>query len=591
MRKGSDMWRLALLGIILFLNLSPAALAEDETIPLCASEEILDIFSVIVAHQLKLDESFASIDDLLAYSRAQIDFREQGLSQLPYCADAIALRRAFTEIGADAVARGALELAGMSPNQNPYRLQLASDRARVMALAASMFAADRAAASAPAQSLPEACQPADIQRLERAIAGLLDLLEATATVVNRAHYALSVDRRLQWREDNLSRQSDCADAVEAALRMSETATDAAAHHALAYAGVSSAINPFIKLEAEGAALLRNWGEQMQITREASLTAGGALPPCSLDEATAAYQILLSYRELRARSAMITTRAGLLGFSAGLIAYRENQLSQMPLCAEAFFAGWWIGEALGDLTAQAVSFLEATPAWLAGSAARAEENAAKAEAGLARLKRLLDGEGRLMAPALDGAATCSDAEYRYFASYIVPEFREFLDSALEVSSAAEAGATVERSAQLRDLIWAHTPRCAETLEQGMIMRVAASDFSAMLLMESAGLAAEDIPYTRAAAANIEGLLDQIAQLQIAQLNEGAPVASAGNIYFVVAETIANVRACGSTDCEILATLRRGDTLDVLDDSGSWYEVQLPDGQTAFIAGFLASKTKP
>ena len=578
------MWRLALLGIIVLLNLPSAARAQGDAIPICASEEILEIFSLIVAHEVKVDESFAGFDDLLAYGGAQIDFREQGLSQLPYCADAIALRRAFTELGGDGVARGALELAGLSPNQNPYRLQLDSDQARVKALAAAMIAAERAAAPAPADL--DACQPEDLQRLERAIDGLLVLLEATATVVNREHYVLSVDQRLRWREENLSRPPDCAEAAEVALRMSETATDAAAHHALAYAGVSSAVNPYIKLEAAGVALLRDWREQMQIARESSASVGGALPPCSLNESTAAYQVGLSYSELRARSAMITTRGGLLAFSDGLIAYRENQLSQLPLCAEAFNASWWIGEALADLTIHAAASLDSSPALSAGSAARAEDNAAKAAAGLTRLKRALDGERRLMAPATGGPLACSDAEYRYFTSYLLPEFRDFLDSALAVASAAEAGAAIDSSAELRDLLWAQLPRCGEALEQGMFMRAVAADFSAMLALERAGLPAEDIPFTRAAAANIEALFSRVPPP-----NEGAPVASAGNIYFVVAETVANVRACGSTSCEILATLRRGETLDVLDDSGAWFEIQLPDGQTAFIAGFLASKSRP
>lgn len=33
------------------------------------------------------------------------------------------------------------------------------------------------------------------------------------------------------------------------------------------------------------------------------------------------------------------------------------------------------------------------------------------------------------------------------------------------------------------------------------------------------------------------------------------------------------------------------LAVIDDSGDWFEVRLDAGQTAFIAGFLMSKTPP
>ena len=580
------MRRLALLGLIVLLNLVPASKAEVDSLPICTSDEFLEIFSLIVEHQVKVDESFASFSDLLDYGGAQIVNRERSLTQLPYCSDAVAIRRLFIQLGGDTVARAALELATLPAGENPYRLRLPSDHDRVTELAATMLGVDRSQAPAPAERSLPACLSTDMQLLDKTIGSFLNLLAATATVVDRAHYVVSVDRRLQWREDKLPNLPDCAESVELSLRLSETATDAAARHALAYAGVSDETNPYVKLEADGVALLRAWHEQIQIIRASASSVGGSLPPCTIDESTAAYQILLPYPELSARAAAIRTTFSLLNFSEGLIAYRENQLSQLPLCAETFNAGWWVGEVLNDLTAHAASSLTTTAAGaISRNTDRVEQNAAKAEAGLARIKRILDGEQRLLASALGGAASCSDSERIFFGSYIMPEFRNFLDAALAVSSANEVGALATSSANLRDLLWLHLPRCIETLEYGRRMRGIAADFSAMLALEGAGVPIQDIPYTRAVAVNIESLFERFEQA-----NEDRLIASA-NTYYVVAETIANVRSCGSTECVVVATLRHGDALDVLDDAGAWYEIYLDDGQTAYIAGFLASKTKP
>ena len=214
---------------------------------------------------------------------------------------------------------------------------------------------------------------------------------------------------------------------------------------------------------------------------------------------------------RARAAAIRTTFSLLNFSEGLIAYRENQLSKLPLCAETFNAGWWVGEVLNDLTAHSASSLATTTAGASSrNTDRVEQNAAKAEAGLARIKRILDGEQRLMASARGGAASCSDPERIFFGNYIMPEFRNFLDAALAVSSANDASALAESSANLRDLLWLHLPRCMEALEYGRRMRGIAADFSAMLALEGAGVPIQDIPYTRAVAVNIESLFERFEQ---------------------------------------------------------------------------------
>ncbi len=61
-------------------------------------------------------------------------------------------------------------------------------------------------------------------------------------------------------------------------------------------------------------------------------------------------------------------------------------------------------------------------------------------------------------------------------------------------------------------------------------------------------------------------------------------------YVKAKDYGNNRACPATTCAIATISQPGQTLTVSDDSGDWYEIRMENGETAFIAGFLTSKTQ-
>lgn len=63
------------------------------------------------------------------------------------------------------------------------------------------------------------------------------------------------------------------------------------------------------------------------------------------------------------------------------------------------------------------------------------------------------------------------------------------------------------------------------------------------------------------------------------------------YYVNATGTVNIRSCASTDCGVVTTAKPSDALTVIDDSGTWYELQLDDGKTGYIADFLVSVNEP
>ncbi len=61
------------------------------------------------------------------------------------------------------------------------------------------------------------------------------------------------------------------------------------------------------------------------------------------------------------------------------------------------------------------------------------------------------------------------------------------------------------------------------------------------------------------------------------------------WYVSGAENANVRACGSADCEIVNTLAYGDPIQVLSMENGWHAIQMTNGTIAYIAAWLTSQT--
>ena len=551
----------ALLALCLCAPLAQAQETGDYALLICSEAEFATLFDMLGREPVG---AALTLNDLLDRSAAQIAERENNLYALPLCADAIALQRLFIQLDGDAVARAALDLAALPAELNPYQ-QLPSDQERIAAVvsALDMLNIDRSAAPPASQRQLPACAAADLKALAETAADLLALLAATAQVAERAQYIESLERRLQWRAANLASLPACAESVEAGTLLSAAATDAATHHAFAYVGVSDQTNPYFALEAAGVAALQSW-RALQPNASASIsdTELSGLPACACaDLATTAAALQPLYATLSSSPA--TPLSGSVAFS------------QAPLCAEAFSAGWWLGEAISD--AAALSAL--TGAARRQASSRAAANQAKAAASLKGL------ESRTSPAAATGrAAACSAADDAFFRVYILPQFRAFVDAALTASNPAAVEDLLSRSGALRDLLWAHLPRCAESLEMGLQMRAIAADFVGLVALEAGGLSALDSPYLSPLNSALDAVYGQIAE----RYGESG---SLGQLYYVTADGFANVRACASTNCQVVAIVQTGDILNVTDAAGQWLELMLPNGDTAYIASFLASQSPP
>ena len=587
------MRRLAILLCVIMLSVSRAWLADDGVLPICAEDEFLKYFDMIVEHQIAFDADIAKASMLNRVSRAQMESREAYTSELPTCADAIAIQRLLIQLGGDALARAALELADLPADDNPYLQRLPSDQARIERLLSTMIGIDRAGALPSDQRELRACQSEDRVLLREAAAELLDASDSPTDATDPDATLAAIDRLLRWREEHIPGLPACAESIELTQALSAAATDSAAYQAFTYGGVSQERNPFPPLIEASVATISGLLEQLEAARSsqaARIFSGNQLPACAPHEFSGARESLWAdYLALIERAAAVDSSADLVDFGEAQIAFRETRLAQLPFCEEGFAWRWWTAESLADAALRSAIAGGAPYSIATAHRSTMSDNAARASSAQADLKDALDGvatgggDRRLKA----AAPACSDADHVFLFAYLAPEFWKLTDAALAISQPQEVSPFIDQAFAFRRLLWANLPRCADALEAGLLMQAVAADFVAMLALELAQTPVEDIPYLPRIASDINRFIDWADQFTTTcgNLNGGATT------YYVVAENIANIRSCASTSCAITTTAHRGQRLDVVNDKSNWYEIILPSCETAFIAGFLASQTPP
>jgi len=598
------MRRLAILVLIILLSLSPASLAEDSSLPICTDEEFLVFFNMIVEHQIMFDGDIRNASMLNFVSRAQMQRREGYQPELPMCSDAVAIQRLLIQLGGDALGRAALELADLPDGENPYLLRLPDDQARIESLLTAMLGIDRSDARQSERRELPACESEDWTRLNEAADALLDLSNSTSDEADPAKALAAIDRLLLWREENIPALPECAESIDLIQAMSAAATDSAAYQAFTYGGVSLERNPFPPLLEAGIATVTSWKEQLPVATVSQAAASTAqvltekqLPVCAdaeLSEALAG--IRSEYAAVMERADSAESTADMADFAEAEIALRESVLAQLPLCAEAFEARWRAAEVLADAALQSAikggaleSIAQAHRVTMVDNDMRASSGWEKLESALGRVDTAPSASDDSRSIALGGASApeCDDADHVFLFAYLVPEFWSLTDAALAISQPEEVPAFIDKSYAFRRLLWANLPRCDDALEMGALMRSVAADTVSMLALELAGTPVWNIPYLRKIAGDIERFFEWTGEFSAACGNIG----DATTTYYVVAENIANIRSCASTNCEIITTASRGQRLDVADDLSNWYEIVLPSCETAFVAGFLVSQTPP
>ena len=261
-------------------------------------------------------------------------------------------------------------------------------------------------------------------------------------------------------------------------------------------------------------------------------------------------------------------------------WRLGLNDDLPRCAEAFEIGWLMSQVSGDAVAvAALNLAQKDTAWMLEPM---ENGRSRAEELLHDLTAAVDGGPLTLQSLDDAAAACSDKQLAILAPGILTGFQDTDAMALAVTTPEEFVDYALAYLDWRADIWQQLPHCNEAVEFGLMMNQILGDFVALFLHRFIGVAEEDNPVKP----QIESELDRFAgkmEDMVTALDRNRTVLA----YFVAGDRGANIRACPTRTCDILTVYERGQEMRVIDDSGEWYEVRLNNGETGFIASFLAS----
>lgn len=91
--------------------------------------------------------------------------------------------------------------------------------------------------------------------------------------------------------------------------------------------------------------------------------------------------------------------------------------------------------------------------------------------------------------------------------------------------------------------------------------------------------------------IKTIADEMDALLAAYVDDCSPsegTASTGEVLFTIKATgNINIRSCGETSCDVVSTATDGQVFSVVGEAGDWYEVDLGNSETGFIASWLTT----
>ena len=439
-----------------------------------------------------------SSETLREYSDVLFDWRESFWQAHPICDEVFDIGLAMDESASDMATFLAYQLAGVSPEDNPYALSLGEGIGYFAWLLAEL--PDPPAGDAdPAPAELPACTDEDLGVLSQELAvyhALLEVPPRTYSLVGLAKYGVA---QLAWRDTLWSRLPPCELSLQVGLLMSHITSDLAVELAFAIADMPEEAAPFSeRIAADRARLADLSGPIEAVAQFDSSTA--ALPKCS-DEDTLAFSARnLALQDLVALLESAETIADLLVAAEAHVAWRGALEANMPGCIEAMInAGLAYRVSSNHIAAMALDYAGVMPepnaefpvkTYLLGIVTLsviADEMSAAVEASGRQPEDLIE--------AAPGSALpdCGDGDIGLSFYNLFVEYNDLVDVADNIETVGDVLAFRQAQVDWGEEHIERLPGCKQAAEAGFIMFSVLADFSAAYAMLVAGVDVEDIPY--------------------------------------------------------------------------------------------------
>lgn len=581
-------------GLIVLLTMLPVSQGQDGSLPPCTSAQLSVANDVFRDYDVLTDAALEieTFDDLLIYSEIQIVWRVKAWAVLPLCAELHQLGVIMSRTSDAYISALLLQIIGVSREDNSYieELYSGSDEygAQGRAITALIESGQAPEDSSPGDIMPR-CDDAQFQILSSAVVPVFQEQIAKGFEAFEAESTTEILRYINgligWRDKLWASLPTCVEAYHVGQFMFNFANDISKIAILDFAEVSRGANPYQSEFFRGfvrMSELLDW-----------LDAGGNgyynLLPCSESSIDIELYDVLKEQQNLAQSPGDAID-DLIAYGRLHIEWRErlwSHLPKLPACAEAFETALLSVQITGDGAAFTsiarilYDFLEIAQPY--------QDRVAAADNRLVELDSLLATMWKTeSSPAAVGLPACPAAAIETAAGS-QEAFTGLVDRGLAIETPDDLIDYIKLQFEWRDELWSALSGCAEVFDIALLMLQTAGDLAIKAAFDLAGVPPDDNPYT----SQISHSQSLIEQWRVGPAEERAPSEEplATKTYYVTADPYANIRSCASTSCSIVTTAHNGDALAIVDDSSDWYELQLEDGQTGYIAGFLLSKTPP
>ena len=528
-----------------------------------------------------------SLADLLSFSAAHIAWRDQMWAQAPLCDEVFNMGMMLDQVSEAIFMKLTLRSAGVADEDNPF-VELGLNSAREMArLNQIVSAASSEGAETSADGEKRACSADERELLAGDIwSEIVSLLNAAYAVESFAALLDFIDLKLEWRGEIWPKLPPCVEAYEIASWMYRYSSDLAKIYLLDLFGVARTENPYDEAYFEGLLQYSEYAQWVETTgtdfRSLPACAGASVNDDLYDALERHHDWTDTPRE---------TADDLPAFAAAHIEWRNSLRAAWPTlpgCREAVEVALLTLQITGD--AATVSALIASGIGFAELGDAYQERVVNAGDRIGELLRELHKKPKTDDSLSAAALTQCSAEQLDILFDDLQGFIALREQALEVRASEELVAYIHALFGWRDLLWSALPACSEALEIAALMIQTAGDYGSLKALDLAGVPADANPYLAQADHGIEQFKQWHAEVWTPI--EG-PVATPapGETYYVVANGYAVLRACAANDCATVGIAADGEALNVVDDSGDWYEVYIGAGAIGFISRDMMSSEAP
>ncbi|MCY3780368.1 MAG: hypothetical protein OXG78_08685 [Chloroflexi bacterium] len=571
-----------LLCALVLMCLVPLVYAQDSDPTLCSLAELETVLSRQAAYQEVMDHvrDLPTREGTFVYINALLAWREANsvrLADFPACAESREMARLMDQISNDAAALevfnlnvGFADVPQTLPMMHSYRRrdQLIEE------IEATLASGGRQADYLLDESRYRHCNLADLEKLGEAIAGYHDLLAMADAIMDIDALVAYADAQIAWRESVWRETSQCELAWEFAFTMSRLTEDLFVFKGLELDGLSGSDNPYAETVNHYRIYLEALEDFYDLNLEGERERSGAgaqaflgLPRCSPNQVESELERLRAYVAVGATE--IETLEQLIKFSHEQIAWRAENITGVPLCAEQLEIQTLLIQLNGDFVTRAGLQLAAVPA---------EENPYLGLPGDQERVDALSYPDEAPATEHTQARVCTDAEKRAAISEDTAEYTYLLNAIRSASVMENFIAYLEDQIAWRDALWPELTLCAEVIELGLLMQQIHSGYASFLALHYAGATPEQNPFYPQIQADRTALQAlTLAILQGARTDEP------------VADQAEGLPPCGSTAMKALFDAMlvyqndlAGDDLNTLDDLLA-YSAELIDWRESSLAG--------